>query len=47
MFIPFIVIVPGMVSAVLVQEMIDLKNGGSPEGGASGEGSPTTTRCCC
>ena len=38
MFIPFIVIVPGMVSAVLVQEMIDLKNGGSPEGGASGEG---------
>ena len=38
MFVPFIVIVPGMVSAVLVQEMIDLKNGGSPEGGASGEG---------
>jgi SSS family solute:Na+ symporter len=38
MFIPFIVIVPGMVSAVLVQEMIDLKNGGTPEGGASGEG---------
>ncbi|KRF35295.1 sodium:solute symporter family protein [Nocardioides sp. Soil805] len=38
MFIPFIVIVPGMVSAVLVQEMIDLKNGGSPAGGASGDG---------
>ncbi|MFC7727794.1 sodium:solute symporter family protein [Nocardioides sp. GCM10028917] len=38
MFVPFIVIVPGMVSAVLVKEMIDLKNGGSPEGGASGEG---------
>jgi SSS family solute:Na+ symporter len=38
MFVPFIVIVPGMISAVLVQEMIDLKNGGSPEGGASGEG---------
>jgi SSS family solute:Na+ symporter len=38
MFIPFIVIVPGMVSAVLVQEMIDLKNGGSPDGGASGDG---------
>jgi SSS family solute:Na+ symporter len=38
MFVPFIVIVPGMVSAVLVKEMIDLKNGGSPAGGASGEG---------
>ena len=38
MFIPFIVIVPGMVSAVLVTEMIDLKNGGTPSGGASGEG---------
>jgi SSS family solute:Na+ symporter len=38
MFVPFIVIVPGMISAVLVSEMIELKNGGSPEGGASGEG---------
>lgn len=38
MFIPFLVIVPGMVSAVLVREMIDLKNGGSPAGGASGDG---------
>jgi len=38
MFIPFIVIIPGMVSAVLVTEMIDLKNGGSPSGGASGDG---------
>ena len=38
MLVPFIVIVPGMVSAVLVKEMIDLKNGGSPAGGASGEG---------
>jgi solute:Na+ symporter, SSS family len=38
MFVPFIVIVPGMISAVLVQEMIDLKNGGSPAGGASGDG---------
>ena len=28
MFIPFIVIVPGMISAVLVSEMVDLKNGG-------------------
>ena len=38
MFIPFIVILPGMVSAVLVKEMIDLKGGGTPPGGASGEG---------
>ena len=38
MFVPFIVIVPGMISAVLVQEMIELKDGGSPAGGASGEG---------
>lgn len=37
MFIPFIVIVPGMISAVLVQEMVDLKGGGSPSGGASGD----------
>jgi SSS family solute:Na+ symporter len=38
MFVPFRVIFPGMVSAVLVKEMIDLKGGGSPPGGASGEG---------
>jgi solute:Na+ symporter, SSS family len=38
MFVPFIVILPGMVSAVLVKEMIDLKGGGTPAGGASGEG---------
>jgi SSS family solute:Na+ symporter len=38
MFVPFIVILPGMVSAVLVKEMIDLKGGGHPAGGASGEG---------
>lgn len=37
MFIPFIVIVPGMVSAVLVGEMIELKGGGSPSGGAAGD----------
>ncbi|GAB3256794.1 sodium:solute symporter family protein [Alteromonas gracilis] len=37
MFVPFIVILPGMVAAVLVQEMIDLKAGGSPTGGASGD----------
>jgi SSS family solute:Na+ symporter len=38
MFVPFIVILPGMVAAVLVQEIMDLKNGGTPAGGASGEG---------
>jgi SSS family solute:Na+ symporter len=38
MFVPFIVILPGMISAVLVSEMVELKQGGSPPGGASGEG---------
>jgi len=38
MFVPFIVILPGMIAAVLVQEIADLKNGGSPPGGASGNG---------
>jgi SSS family solute:Na+ symporter len=38
MFVPFIVILPGMVAAVLVPEIISLKGGGSPPGGASGEG---------
>ena len=38
MFVPFITIVPGMISAVLVVEMIDLKAGGAPPGGSSGEG---------
>ena len=37
MFVPFIVIVPGMISAVLVAEMIELKDGGTPTGGASGD----------
>lgn len=37
MFVPFIVILPGMIAAVLVSEMIELKNGGSPPGGASGD----------
>ena len=36
MFIPFVVIIPGMVAAVLVPEISQLKNGGSPTGGASG-----------
>jgi SSS family solute:Na+ symporter len=38
MFVPFIVILPGMVAAVLVPEITQLKAGGSPPGGASGEG---------
>src|SRR6478609_4933343 len=38
MFVPFIVIVPGMIAAVLVKEIGQLKAGGTPPGGASGEG---------
>jgi SSS family solute:Na+ symporter len=38
MFVPFIVILPGMIAAVLVSEISQLKAGGSPPGGASGEG---------
>ena len=37
MFVPFITIVPGMIGAVLVAEMADLKGGGAPKGGAGGE----------
>lgn len=38
MFVPFITIVPGMIAAVLVPEIVELKNGGKPPGGASGNG---------
>src|SRR5689334_18459091 len=38
MFVPFLVIFPGMVAGVLVKEIMDLKGGGTPAGGASGEG---------
>ncbi|MGD9960069.1 sodium:solute symporter family protein [Nocardioides sp.] len=38
MFVPFITIIPGMIAAVLVTEIADLKAGGSPPGGASGDG---------
>lgn len=38
MFVPFITIVPGMIAAVLVPEIVELKNGGTPAGGASGNG---------
>ena len=36
MFVPFITIVPGMIAAVLVTEIADLKAGGTPTGGAGG-----------
>lgn len=38
MLVPFIVILPGMIAAVLVPEIAELKNGGAPSGGASGKG---------
>ena len=38
MFVPFLTIVPGMIAAVFVTEIQQLKLGGSPAGGASGEG---------
>ena len=38
MFVPFITILPGMIAAVLITDIADLKAGGSPPGGASGEG---------
>ena len=38
MFIPFLTIVPGMIAAVLVTEIADLKAGEAPPGGSSGEG---------
>jgi SSS family solute:Na+ symporter len=38
MFVPFITIFPGMIAAVLVSEIADVKAGESVAGGASGEG---------
>ena len=38
MFVPFITIVPGMIAAVLVPEIVQLKNGEKVPGGASGNG---------
>ena len=38
MFIPFVTILPGMIAAVLVPEIADVKAGESVPGGASGEG---------
>lgn len=38
MFVPFITIVPGMIAAVLVTEVIQLKGGAAVPGGASGDG---------
>ena len=37
MFVPFITILPGMIGAVLVAEIVDLKAGGTPTGGTSGD----------
>jgi SSS family solute:Na+ symporter len=38
MFVPFITIVPGMIAAVLVKEIAEVKAGGTVAGGASGDG---------
>jgi SSS family solute:Na+ symporter len=38
MFIPFITIIPGMIAAVLVNEIAQVKSGETVAGGASGEG---------
>ena len=38
MFVPFIVILPGMIAAVLVREIGELKAGGTPPAAPSGEG---------
>ncbi len=38
MFVPFITILPGMIAAVLVTEIADVKAGESVPGGASGDG---------
>ena len=38
MFVPFITILPGMIAAVLVSEIADVKSGGTPPGGSSGDG---------
>ena len=38
MFVPFLTIIPGMIAAVLVPEIIKLKNGEAVPGGASGKG---------
>ena len=45
MFIPFITIVPGMIAAVLVTEIADLKAGEHRRAGPPAKASPTTTRC--
>jgi SSS family solute:Na+ symporter len=38
MFVPFLTIIPGMIAAVLVPEIVKLKNGEAVPGGASGKG---------
>jgi solute:Na+ symporter, SSS family len=38
MFVPFLTIIPGMIAAVIVPEIMKLKNGEAVPGGASGKG---------
>src|SRR6476619_302603 len=38
MFVPFLTIIPGMIAAVIVPEIMKIKNGEAVPGGASGEG---------
>ena len=45
MFVPFITILPGMIAAVLVTEMSQIKAGETVQAGRPVRGSPTTTRC--
>ena len=45
MFVPFITILPGMIAAVLVTEIADLKAGGDRRAAPRERGSRTTTRC--
>ena len=48
MFVPFIMIVPGMVAAVLVQEIDRPQDRRQRRrAGRRAKASPTTTRCCC
>ena len=43
MFVPFITILPGMIAAVLVTEIADLKAGEAPPAAPRAKESPTTT----
>ena len=45
MFVPFITIIPGMIAAVLVTEIADIKAGRRSPAEHRGRASPTTTPC--